>query len=225
MVFFVQYSHQSRIRIKYDSLLEWDTITKEKNTNAGANRPKTRKLVGPRKKRGWKSHPKEVHFPVYLHFITERMRYFAYSRRISVYNAHAHTAVHIRANYARSTARPCLADHSHGYSTAASAVLPRRKVLNGEAGLKKGSGGANASASEGTSGVISRSAKKLYFMIAATFKPPTMRYVRSLARSLARLLAHNYSMHSKPRLRVPSSPFYRASRRVPLCVHQSYKLW
>lgn len=153
--------------------------------------------------------------------ITERMRYFAYSRRISVYNAHAHTAVHIRANYARSTARPCLADHSHGYSTAASAVLPRCKVLNGEAGLKKGSGGANASASEGTSGVISRSAKKLYFMIAATFKPPTM---RASACSLACSLAHNYSMHSKPRLRVPSSPFYRASRRVPLCVHQSYKL-
>lgn len=97
-----------------------------------------------------------------------------------------HTRPCTYANYARSTARPCLADHSHGYSTAASAVLPRRKVLNGEAGLKKGSGGANASASEGTSGVISRSAKKLYFMIAATFKPPTMRYVRSLARSLTR---------------------------------------
>lgn len=102
-----------------------------------------------------------------------------------IYKTHIHGRTYTRKRVLRTVhrARPCLADHPHGYSTAASAVLPGRKVLNGKAGLKKGSGGANASASEETSGVISHLAKKLYFMIAATFKPPTMRCVRSLARA------------------------------------------
>lgn len=96
---------------------------------------------------------------------------------------HTRTYIYAQTCYARSTARPCLADHPHGYSTAASAVLLRRKVLNGETGLKKGSRGANANTDEGTSGVISCFSKKLYFMIAATFKPLTMQCVRSLART------------------------------------------
>lgn len=149
--------------------------------------------------------------------------YFCPCLRTYMHVTHTHTHIrtytYAQTYYAWSTARPCRADHPHGYSTAASAVLPRRKVFNGKAGLKKGSGGVNASADEETSGVISQPAKKLYFTIAATFKPPTVRRdasVRSLARSLARaqLCILSHSMHSKPRLRVPSSPFYRPLYRA-----------
>jgi len=71
----------------------------------GANSSKTHKLVGLRKKRGWKSRPKEARFPVYLYFITKRMRYF---RRISVCNAHTYTNVYIRANMLHTAHRSVL---------------------------------------------------------------------------------------------------------------------
>lgn len=122
---------------------EWSIIMDEKkNIYEREIYKQLSKLANPldrAKSAGWKAAEKSS-FPVYLHFITERMRYFAYLRRI---HAHIHIHTYERMYYARSTAQSRLADHPHGYFTAASAVSPCRKVPNGEAGLKKGSGGAN----------------------------------------------------------------------------------
>ena len=127
--------------------------------------------------------PERSPFPCLSPLYYRMHEIFPHIRGTFLYTMYTHT--HIRANTLCTVhrSRPCLADHPHGYSNAESAVLPRRKVLNGEARLKKGSEGANASTSERTNGIISRSAKKLYFMIAVTFKPPTMRCVRLLVRA------------------------------------------
>jgi len=94
-----------------------------------------------------KSRRKKPVSPVYLCFITGRMRYFAESRR-----AYAH--IRLRATHSAATLPQ-------------SAVPPRRKVPNGEAALLK------KDQARGTRRITSR--RGIYFMIAPAFKPQRAR--------------------------------------------------
>lgn len=77
--------------------------------------------------------PKKARFPVYLHFITERMRYFAYLRWI-------HARTHARmCTDERITHAPPLGPSWRTILVATSLQrrLFRRKVPNGDTGLEK----------------------------------------------------------------------------------------
>lgn len=129
-----------------------NATTDEEKETRGANNPlDAQTRCG--KTRGEKP-PKEARFPVYLYFITKRMRYFA-SVAGKCARVQRERDSYTRANVLRTVHR-CLADHPHGYFTAASAVSPWRKVPNGERrDLKKDR--------ERTSGVVSRFEEIIFY--------------------------------------------------------------
>lgn len=134
-----------------------------------------------------------------------------FPRRISAC-IHVHVRTHTRKG--RVTHGP---PHGPACRTILTATLLQRrlfchgvKYLMARRVLKKGSGGVNASVGEGTSGVISRSSKKLYFMIAATFKLLTMRCVRSRT-IIPCILSRDY--------KCLGSPFYRRLCRASRPYH------
>lgn len=99
------------VRIKYNNVRE--KYTKRDTSNSSQNsqiRWTMQKMQGEKPS-------KKARFPVYLYFITERMRYFAYLRR-TTYTRTDECITH------GPPLSPCLADHPHGYFTAASAVSP-----------------------------------------------------------------------------------------------------
>lgn len=86
------------VRIKYNNVREKYT---KKNTNSSPQNSQIRWTV--QKVQGEKP-SKKARFSVYLYFITERMRYFAYLRRTYIY-----ARAHIRTNVLHTVHRSVLA--------------------------------------------------------------------------------------------------------------------
>lgn len=107
------------VRIKYNNVRE---KYMKRDTNNSSQNSQIRWTM--QKVQGEKP-SKKARFPVYLYFITERMRYFAYLRRTQHIHVHIHACTRTDECITHGPPlSPCLADHPHGYFTAASAVSP-----------------------------------------------------------------------------------------------------